>query len=80
MANSVKLLPNADRDMVVQILRDALADAEAGNIVACVVATMLPGGGVRGGWGGALSFHEKVGLLEQMKHQMLAVCEDGDHG
>lgn len=76
--SALAVIPSPDREMVIQILRDALADAENGGVVACMVVTLAAAGVTRGAWGGTVSFHEKLGLLEQMKHRMLSACEPAE--
>lgn len=72
----VRVIPNKDAEYVVEVLREALADAEAGRVTGCMVVTISPGNITKGAWGGSLTFHEKLGVLEQMKHRMLAAAKD----
>jgi hypothetical protein len=56
-------------------LEQALARVRAGEARAVMVATMLTDGTFTVGWGGTAPVLERIGLLEAVKHEMLADAE-----
>jgi hypothetical protein len=70
----LRLEPTHSGD-VVGMLRRSLVDAEAGDVRSVVVATIRPDGTFTVGWQGPNTFFEKLGMLEQIKHEMMADAE-----
>lgn len=69
------VMPDKNRQRIVTMLRDVLADAESGKMRDCVILVEGDDGIMRVAWVGERTQAEKIGMMEIVKHLILTSCE-----